>query len=394
MSTAVNTKIWFISVSTTFLARGFIFATWISRGPEVKELLRLNNAQMGLFTMLSALGGLLIILYSGRIASRYGSRNVSVISFSVMAISFLLLGLAIQGNLLGPAALLLLIFGAPIAMIDFTGNLEANALNQNAAKSRMQSIHSAYSVGMLVGSGLSSLLIGFGTSLATHFTFIALVMGASAIIASAQIPDHGHHAKAESKEEIAHAKYMRKAVWTERRSLLITLVGFSFILSEMAAGTWAPIALTDAGYSNSAGAIAITAFWVAILLGRLSGDAMINRFGRVRSVQISLFVTIAGVTIFAASDFLHIPFVGLFLWGLGMSNGFPMMISAMGDDLKWATPRVNMIISMVYVSALTAGPALGAVGQFVGLYAAFGVPLLFLIIATFFTKIATPLKTN
>jgi len=394
MSTAVNTKIWFISVSTTFLARGFIFATWISRGPEVKELLRLNNAQMGLFTMLSALGGLLIILYSGRIASRYGSRNVSVISFSVMAISFLLLGLAIQGNLLGPAALLLLIFGAPIAMIDFTGNLEANALNQNAAKSRMQSIHSAYSVGVLVGSGLSSLLIGFGTSLSIHFTFIALVMGISAVIASARIPDHGHHAKAESKEEIAQAKYMRKAVWTERRSLLITLVGFSFILSEMAAGTWAPIALTDAGYSNSAGAIAITAFWVAILLGRLSGDAMINRFGRVRSVQISLFVTIAGVTIFAASDFLHIPFVGLFLWGLGMSNGFPMMISAMGDDLKWATPRVNMIISMVYVSALTAGPALGAVGQFVGLYAAFGVPLVFLAIATFFTKIATPLKAN
>ena len=394
MSTAVNTKIWFISISTTFLTRGFIFATWISRGPEVKELLGLNNAQMGLFTMLSALGGLLVILYSGRITSRFGSRNVSVISFSIMAISFLLLGLSIQGNLLGPAALLLLIFGAPIAMIDFTGNLEANALNQNAAKSRMQSIHSAYSVGMLVGSGLSSLLIGFETSLATHFTFIALVMGISAIIASAQIPDHGHHAKIESKEEIALAKHMRKAVWTERRSLLITLVGFAFILSEMAAGTWAPIALTDAGFSNSAGAIAMTVLWVAILIGRLLGDAMINRFGRVRSVQISLFVTIVGVTIFAASDFLHIPFVGLFLWGLGMSNGFPMMISAMGDDLKWAIPRVNMIISMVYVSALTAGPALGAVGQIVGLYAAFGVPLVFLIIATFFTKIATPLKTN
>jgi len=394
MSSAVNTKIWFISISTTFLTRGFIFATWISRGPEVKELLGLNNAQMGLFTMLSALGGLLIILYSGRITSRFGSRNVSVISFSIMTISFLLLGLSIQGDLLGPSALLLLIFGAPIAMIDFTGNLEANALNQSAAKSRMQSIHSAYSVGMLVGSGLSSLLIGFGTSLATHFTIIALVMGISAIIASAQIPDHGHHTKIETKEEIAQAKHMRRAVWTERRSLLITLVGFAFILSEMAAGTWAPIALTDAGFSNSAGAIAITVLWVAILIGRLLGDAMINRFGRVRSVQISLFVTIVGVTIFSASDFLHIPFVGLFLWGLGMSNGFPMMISAMGDDLKWATPRVNMIISMVYVSALTAGPALGAVGQFVGLYAAFGVPLVFLVIATFFTKIATPLKTN
>jgi fucose permease len=394
MSKAVNTKIWFISIAATFLSRGFIFATWISRGPEVKDLLRLNNAQMGLFTMLSAAGGLVVILYSGRITTRFGTRNVSVASFAIMATTFLLLGLSIQSHLLVPAAFLLFIFGAPIAMIDFTGNFEANALDQSSPKSRMQSIHSAYSIGMLAGSGLSSLLIGFGTSLSAHFISIALIMGISAIVASARIPDHDHHAKIESAEEIAKAKHMRRAVWTERRSLLITLVGFSFILSEMAAGTWAPIALTDSGFSDSAGAIAITAFWVAILIGRLGGDWLINSFGRVRAVQISLFVTIAGVTIFAASDFLHIPFVGLFLWGLGMSNGFPMMISAMGDDLKWATPRVNMIISMVYVSALTAGPALGAVGEFVGLYAAFGVPLIFLVIATFFTKIATPLKSN
>ena len=394
MSKAVNTNIWFISISATFLSRGFIFATWISRGPEVKDLLRLNNAQMGLYTMLSALGGLVVILFSGRITTRYGSRNVSVASFAVLATTFLLLGISIQSHLLVPAAFLLFIFGAPIAMIDFAGNLEANALNQSSPTSRMQAIHSAYSIGMLAGSGLSSLLIGFGTSLSMHFISIALVMGLCAVVASAQIPDHGHHANIESPAQIAEARAMRRAVWTERRSLLITLVGFAFILSEMAAGTWAPIALTDSGFSDSAGAFAITALWIAILLGRLSGDWLINRFGRVRAVQLSLFVTIAGVTIFAASDLLHIPFVGLFLWGLGMSNGFPMMISAMGDDLKWATPRVNMIISMVYVSALSAGPALGAVGQLVGLYAAFGVPLIFLVVATFFTKIATPLKVN
>ena len=394
MSKAVNTKIWFISVSTIFLTRGFIFATWISRGPEVKDLLRLNNAQMGFYTALTAIGGLILIMYSGLITARFGSRRVSIFSFSVIGISFLLLAISIQTHQVVFASIFLFFFGAPIAMIDFTGNLEANALNQQSAKSRMQSIHSAYSVGMLLGSGLSSVLIGIGTPLAVHFIFTAIIMGSSAVFASSQIPDHGHHVTVETKEEIAQAKHMRKAVWKERRSLLITLVGFAFILSEMAAGTWAPIALTDAGFSDSAGAFAITALWIAILIGRLGGDWMIDKFGRVKAVQISLFVTITGVAIFTASDLIHLPFVGLFLWGLGMSNGFPMMISAMGDDLKWATPRVNMIISMVYLSSLTAGPALGAVGQVVGLYAAFGVPLIFLVIATFFTKSATPLKAN
>ncbi len=394
MAKEVNTKIWFISLSTIFLTRGFIFATWISRGPEVKDLLRLNNAQMGLYTMLTAIGGLILIMYSGIITSRFGSRKVSIVSFATIAISFLLLGLSIQAHHIVPASIFLFFFGAPIAMIDFTGNLEANALNQKSLKSRMQSIHGAYSVGMLVGSGLSSLLIGVGTSLAVHFIATAVIMGTTAVVASALIPDHGHHAKVESTADLTEAKRMRKAVWRERRSLIITFVGFSFILSEVAAGVWAPIALTDAGFSNSAGAFAVTAFWIAILFGRIPGDYFIDRFGRVNAVKISLYVTIAGVIIFTASDFLHMPFVGLFLWGLGMANGFPMMISAMGDDLKWATPRVNMILSAVYFSALTAGPALGAVGQIVGLYAAFGIPLIFLVIATFYTKVAMPLKTN
>lgn len=394
MAKEVNTKIWFISLSTIFLTRGFIFATWISRGPEVKDLLRLNNAQMGLYTMLTAIGGLILIMYSGIITSRFGSRKVSIVSFATITISFLLLGLSIQAHHIVPASIFLFFFGAPIAMIDFTGNLEANALNQKSLKSRMQSIHGAYSVGMLVGSGLSSMLIGVGTSLAVHFIATAVIMGTTAVVASALIPDHGHHAKVESTADLTEAKRMRKAVWRERRSLIITFVGFSFILSEVAAGVWAPIALTDAGFSNSAGAFAVTAFWIAILFGRIPGDYFIDRFGRVNAVKISLYVTIAGVIIFTASDFLHMPFVGLFLWGLGMANGFPMMISAMGDDLKWATPRVNMILSAVYFSALTAGPALGAVGQIVGLYAAFGIPLIFLVIATFYTKVAMPLKTN
>jgi MFS family permease len=135
-------------------------------------------------------------------------------------------------------------------------------------------------------------------------------------------------------------------------------------------------------------------FWIAILIGRLGGGYMIDRFGRVTFVNISLYITIIGVVVFAASDYLHMPFVGLFLWGLGMSNGFPMMISAMGDENKWATPRVNMIITFVYISSLTAGPALGAVGQVIGLYAAFGIPLIFLIIACFISKESAPLKTS
>ena len=392
MTKAVSTRTWFISIFTLFLTRGFLFATWISRGPEVKELLDLNNAQMGFFTMLSAIGGLIAIVYAGRVTSHFGSKRIAIASFGVMGSSFLLMGVTIGGQSLALASLFLLILGIPIAMIDFAGNLEANALDKAAEKSRMPAVHSAYSLGMLSGSGLSSILISFDIALQIHFVFVGIIVGGVSILAGLAIPDHGHHATHESDEEKALAKKMRKAVWKERRSIYITIIGFAFILSEMVAGTWAPIAVTDAGYSDSAGAFAITMFWIAILIGRLGGGYMIDRFGRVTFVNISLYITIIGVVVFAASDYLHMPFVGLFLWGLGMSNGFPMMISAMGDENKWATPRVNMIITFVYISSLTAGPALGAVGQVIGLYAAFGIPLIFLIIACFISKESAPLQ--
>ena len=394
MNKEANTRIWFISTFTLFLTRGYLFSTWISRGPEVKESLRLTNSQMGFFTMLLAVGSFAAIINAGRLTSHFGTKKISVASFVILGTSFALMGVTIGGHSLGLASLFLLILGVPIALIDFAGNFEANALDQASEKSKMPAVHSAYSLGMLSGSGVSSLLINLGIGIQIHFLFVGIIVGVIAVAASLAIPDHGFHATHESAEDQALAKKMRKAVWKERRSILITVIGFSFILSEMVAGTWAPIAITDAGYSDSAGAFAITAFWIAILVGRLLGGFMIDKFGRVVFVNISLYLTIAGVIIFAASDYLHMPFVGLLLWGLGMSNGFPMMISAMGDENKWATPRVNMILTFVSISALTAGPALGALGDVVGLYAAFGVPLIFLFIATFITKESAPLKNS
>lgn len=382
----------FIAVSTIFLTRGFLFSTWLSRGPEVKDFLGLNNAQMGLFTMLSAIGGLLGIIYSGRVTTRFGSKNVSIAAFITLGISFLGLGISVQGDLLYFASLALLIMGIPIAAIDFAGNLEATVIDQTAQRSLMPAIHSAYSLGMLSGAGTSSLLITADVSLAGHFATVAIAVGLISVFASSLFPTHEHIAKAETAEEIAEHKRMRTAVWREHRSRMITLIGFAFILSEFAAGTWVPIALSDNGYSDSVAAFAISLYWIAILIGRLSGGVVVDKWGRVTAVNISLTIEIIGLVIFAATPILHMPFLGLFLWGLGMSNGFPMMITAMGDDLKWANPRVSMIITTVYISSLSVGPVLGFIGQITGLYAAFTLPILLLVAARFISKESAPLK--
>jgi MFS family permease len=109
---------------------------------------------------------------------------------------------------------------------------------------------------------------------------------------------------------------------------------------------------------------------------------------------ISALIGSSGVGIFIAQDLINQPMLGLVLWGLGISMGFPMSIAAMGDDERMAPARINMIITVVYISSITVGPALGSVGQVYGLFVAFVIPLLFLLVAAILSPITKPETSN
>ena len=72
---------------------------------------------------------------------------------------------------------------------------------------------------------------------------------------------------------------MSVAVWKEKRTLLIAVIGFSFIMAEISAGTWVPIALTVSGFSGSAAAFAFGVFWIVITIDVYSGDSWLKQSG-------------------------------------------------------------------------------------------------------------------
>jgi hypothetical protein len=49
-----------------------------------------------------------------------------------------------------------------------------------------------------------------------------------------------------------------------------------------------------------------------------------------------------------------------------------------------------MIITMVYVSSVTVGPALGALGQGFGIYVAFAIPLVMMIFSAAISGVTKP----
>ena len=362
-----------------FFARAFMFSTWVSRGPEVKELLALNTVQLGVLTMLYPVAGLVGITYAGALVQRFGSRVVSTTIFVVGCASLALLGPAITGGHVWITGLLLLTFGLPMAIADFVANYEGNLADKASKSSLFPALHGAYGLGMMAAAALAGMMTDAGVDLGVHYLLVAAVAAVGSLGAAMAVPRHD--VSNVTPEEQAQQRRQRRAVLRERRSLLIAVVGFSFIMAEMTAGTWVPIALTNSGFSTAKAAFAFSIFWIVVTVVRLLGGFIVDVIGRQRTVQISALLTALGVGLFMLGDVVSLPYPALILWGAGMALGFPMSVSAMGDDPAWAAARINLAVSVVYVASITVGPALGSVGQVFGLSVAFGIPLAILLIA-------------
>jgi predicted MFS family arabinose efflux permease len=383
--------VWSTASATLFFARAFLFSTWVSRGPEVQELLGFNELEFGVFTMLYAVGGLLGIFFANYLVKRYGSRLIAALGFSIGAASLMGIGLSVELGMVLVSSLLLVSIGTPMAIEDFVGNYEGNAADRKSKRSIFPAIHGAYGVGMLGGAAVSGWAIDQGIGLAGHYFVTGLFVAAISIAAGVLLPSRAPTSEASAKST---TKGQTKKVWTEKRSLLIAIVGFSFIMAEMSAGTWVPIALTGSGYSGSEAAIMFGIFWIAITAGRLVGGFIVDAIGRSRTILFSALLAASGISVFIAQDLINLPLLGLILWGLGISMGFPMSVASMGDQEALAPARINMIITVVYISSITVGPALGTLGEFAGLYVAFGIPLVFMLIAAILSPITNPIDNE
>jgi hypothetical protein len=86
-----------------------------------------------------------------------------------------------------------------------------------------------------------------------------------------------------------------------------------------------------------------------------------------------------GILIFIFDSVISQPYLGLILWGAGLALGFPMAGNALSDDPVRSPARINLMITLVYFSSVSVGPALGSLGQEFGLYISFILPLVLML---------------
>lgn len=347
-----------------FAGNGFAFASWAARLPAVRDGLALTPGQVGLLLLALSVGAVTALPTTGAIIHLLGTAR-TVAGGAVLVI----LGLAMAGTGAGAVASAaltaagLFAFGWGTSCWDVAMNVEGAEVERWVGRTIMPRFHASFSLGTVLGGATGAVAAAFGVPLTLHLLLVVAIVAAGLWVPfRCFLPQSAHQPDDAPRRpgEVLRA-------WTEPRTLLIGVVVLAMAFSEGAANDWLALALVD-GYAvdNATGALGLVLFVGAQTVGRLFGSGVLDRFGRLRVLRVSVLMSAAGVALVALGGSLATAVAGAVVWGLGAALGFPVGMSAAADSAAQAAARVSVVASIGYTAFLAGPPLLGWLGDLVG----------------------------
>jgi predicted MFS family arabinose efflux permease len=386
-------KLWRLSIYFIFALPGFSMASWVSRTPTIRDALGASTAQMGWIIFGMAVGSIAGLMSASHLIAHKGGRFVMVTGLVISSIGLIIVG--IGGSWIINSILVFLglaIFGFGNGICDVAMNVEGTAVEGVTKKSLLTGFHAAFSVGTLFGAIVGSVATKSGVSVPVHIIFAAIVTVLSIIFLARFVPlGTGKENNDDSNEPPMSARE-RMAVWKEPRTILISIIVLGMAFAEGSANDWLPLIMVD-GYNvtPTMGSFAFGLFVAAMTVGRAIGGLLLDRLGRVLVLRISALLAIVGLLIVIFGGSYEFATIGIVLWGLGAAFGFPVGLSAAGDDPRGVAARVSAVATAGYLAFLVGPPFLGFVGEMIGLLRALIVVLITVTIAGLLSQAAKPI---
>lgn len=134
------------------------------------------------------------------------------------------------------------------------------------------------------------------------------------------------------------------------------------------------------GMLKANAAQAVSLFLAAMIVGRLAGSRLVQRFSTRSMVLISILIASIGFLIFWRTENVFAGLTGLFLTGLGVANLYPLILSMTIGAANGNTIQASARTTLASGTAILTLPlALGRLADAVGIRSAYGVVLLLLI---------------
>ncbi|MFD1722010.1 MFS transporter [Amnibacterium endophyticum] len=377
---------WRTAVFTIFALTGLVFATWASRVPGIRDLLGASTQEMGFLIIGISAGSITGLIAASHIIARLGATRTILVVYAAVSVAMIALGLVVAVAPSFAAIFVILLVVGLSSVVDVAMNLSGAANERAIGRTIMPLFHASFSGGTVLGAALGSLLEAAGVPIAVHFAGVGVVALATTVVLVRFLQPAEQPIDATA--EVAPSTWRdRLSVWRDRRVLLIGAVALGMAFAEGSANDWLSLAMVDGhGLDNAGGAAVLAVFLAAMTVGRIGGVPLLDRFGRVPVLRGTAALAVVGllVVIFVPVDGIAV--VGVVLWGLGASLGFPVAMSAAADDPRTATATVSAVATIGYFAFLVGPPVIGVLGEHVGILNA----LLVVLVLVVGTGLAAP----
>lgn len=358
-----------VGVALVFAANGFLFACLVARLADVRSGLGLDNGDLGLLLLAISAGSLLALPLTGRVVARIGAGAVVRLGVGLDVVGLVAASVGVISDQVALTAVGWFVYGAGIGSWDVAMNVEAAEVERRLGRTIMPRFHAGWSLGSFAGAGVGVLLTAVSVPLTVHWIAGAVLVAVVAVLASqgfAPVEPAPPHA-----DDVARPR--GRSAWTEPRVLAIGVMVLAFAVLEGAANDWLTLGLIDGyGAPHWLGVAGFAAFVVAMTVGRVGGPVLLDRHGRApvlwacsAAALVGVLLAVAGGRLDGAAS-LACASVGIALWGLGASLGFPVGMSVAADDPERAALRVSVVSTIGYGAFLAGPPLLGRLGDAVG----------------------------
>ncbi|MEF2071234.1 MFS transporter [Consotaella aegiceratis] len=358
-----------VAVSSAFLANGFYVGSWAPQIPLLADRLDISNAVLGLVVLVFGLGAVGTMPIVGALIARLGSRRIMIGTGVLLAIALPILAWAPTLAWAFPAGLFA---GGMTGSMDVAMNANAVALERRLPFAIMSSCHGFWSLGGLLGAAVGGIGIatlgGEGHALAVG----ALILATIVLLVPRALEDRRETPKPATDEEPHHETEAANAPLSLSRSLLMVVAIGIFALCAMipegAVLDWGAIYLRDdLGAGVAISGFGFAAFSLTMAAFRFAGDGLRDRFGAVRTTQLSALAAALGLCTAALSGSVVAACFGFAVMGIGIANMVPIAFSAAGN-VPGLRPGIGLSIvsTLGYSGILLAPSAIGFMAERVG----------------------------
>ncbi len=352
------------AISALFFVNGAGFASWVPHIPAVQKKFALSEGDLGLSLLSIAAGAMLSMPVTGWLISRFGSRTLLIF---ISVLYCFLLPLLVASAAFPMFIFALFIFGVCNGAMDVAMNAHGVSVEKLFGKPIMSSLHGLFSLGGLVGASLAGLLLSRGW---TPFQHVATVSAILLVLVHIALPI----LLPKSQENIeAHDASEPIFVLPKGPLLTLGLMAFFILMVEGAMADWTAVYIADLPEtSNALAAAGFAAFSLTMAAGRLTGDYIVRKAGKLVVVRYGILLSAVGLVVAASVASPWVAIAGFGLVGMGLANVIPIIFGAAGNVPGVASGKgIAAVTTAAYTGFLVGPPLIGFTAEVITLAGSF-----------------------